>query len=529
MFVHYARLPLLVRVLSSLAVAWLLIGSELASPALAQRAADPISVMAQSQSVHFPNYIDFQISATDSLTPIVSAYIHVSIPLFEVDDNERVTVNAAKTITLHWRMDTSGDNYIMPGAIITYYWELSDSLDNVHLTKYISFTMTDTRFTWQSATQGYMHLHWYNETPGFGQALLTRALTDENHLVEVTGLNYHRAFDLWVYSSEDAFRSALPPDTFEWVGGEAFPPLNEAFFMVSSLTDETLARDMPHEMTHLLLHQTVSTDTDIPLWFDEGLAVYCQLYHEPEMTDRLNEALRSHSLLPLAQITERFPSNSDAAYLAYAESWNLVDYMYRTFGKPALEHLFQLLGNSRQPFDEALQAAIGEDQAHLENQWHLALHQPPTLSPGEMQTPVAQPATTAQLQLPTPATSDSRDITLAGLGAMLMLTALLGTALLLLSARNQRLQALAAVQAAEQILSTSRGDRQSSPPLGGPPSPGHQGGWPGQSAPRISGEFSYFDSDRPFGLPGREEGPLSPPPQEPGAEGHGPWPPRPEV
>ncbi|WP_069805328.1 peptidase MA family metallohydrolase [Thermogemmatispora onikobensis] len=523
MLVLYARLPLLVRVLSSLAVAWLLITGGLAPPALAERAADPISVMAQSQNVHFPDYIDFQMSASDSLAPIVSAYIHVSIPLLDVDNTNRVAVNAAKTITLHWRMNTSGDNYVMPGATITYYWELSDSLGNVHSNKYTSFIVTDTRFSWKSATQGYMHLHWYSETPGFGQALLTRATTDEQHLVEVTGLNYHQTFDLWVYSSENAFRSALPPDTLEWVGGEAFPPLNEAFFMVSSLTDETLARDMPHEMTHLLLHQTVSAHTDVPLWFDEGLAVYCQLYHEPEMTDRLNEALRSHSLLPLSRLMERFPSDSDSAYLAYAESWNLVDYMYRTFGKPTLQHLFQLLGSGKQTFDESLQAAIGEDQAHLENQWHLALHQPPTLSPAEMQTPVAQPVTTARSQLPVPATSDNRDIALAGLGALLMLTALLGTALLLVSVRNQRLQALAAVEAAEQILAVSRRDWQGPPPFGVPPSPGPQGGWPGPSAPGTASGFSYFDRDRPFGLPGKEEGPLSPPSQEPESEGQGPW------
>nr|BBH94581.1 hypothetical protein KTA_27800 [Thermogemmatispora argillosa] len=510
MLVHHERLPLVIRVLSSLVAAWLLLGG-LASPAQAKPSADPISVTAQSQSVHFPDYIDFQLSAVDSLAPIVSAAIHISIPMFGFDDTETVSVNKSKNITVDWRMNTSGDNYVLPGTSITYYWELTDSIDNVHLTKYTNFIVSDTRFTWQSATQGYMRLHWYNTAPGFSQALLSRALSDEEHLTQVTGMSYHHVFDLWVYSSDSAFRRALPPDTFEWVGGVAFPPLNEAFFTVSSPTDETLVRDMPHEMTHLLLHQTVSDRVAIPHWFDEGLAVYCQLFQEPELTDRLNEALRTHSLLPLIQIMNHFPSDSDTAELAYAESWNLVSYMFQTFGKADMEHLLQLLSSGKQNFDQALQAAIGEDQAHLENQWHLALHQPPTLSPAEMQTPAVPPASTARLQLPTPATSDSHDPLLLALGTALMLAALLGTMLLLASVRHQRLQAMEAVQAAEQILAVSRRDWQTPPPLGNSPSPGPSGtrpGWPA-SGPGASGSFSYFNIDQPFGLSGTEEGPRS--------------------
>ncbi|MBX5451386.1 MAG: hypothetical protein IRZ24_15105, partial [Thermogemmatispora sp.] len=369
----------------------------------------------------------------------------------------------------------------------------------------------DTRFPWQSTTQGYIHIHWYNTLPGFSQALLSRAKSDQEHLAQVTGLSYHHAFDLWIYSSQSAFRSALPPDTFEWVGGVAFPPLNEAFFTVTSPTDETLIRDMPHEMTHLLLHQTVPDRVDIPRWFDEGLAVYCQLFQEPELTDRLNEALRTHSLLPLSQISERFPSSSDAAELAYAESWNLVTYMYQTFGKTNLEHLFQLLSSGKLTFDEALQASISEDEAHLENQWHLALHQPPTLSPAEMQTPAVPPASTTQLRLPTPATSDSHDTLLLLLGTALMLTALVGTMLLLTSARHQRLQAMEAVQAAEQILAISRRDWQAPPPSDSSPSSGPFGRWLGRPTPGTgaSGGSPYFNIDQPFGLPGTGEGPQT--------------------
>jgi hypothetical protein len=38
-----------------------------------------------------------------------------------------------------------------------------------------------------------------------------------------------------------------------------------------------MRRDMPHELTHLIFHQ--QDHSEVPLWFDEGIAVHHQHYH----------------------------------------------------------------------------------------------------------------------------------------------------------------------------------------------------------------------------------------------------------
>src|SRR5260370_744311 len=90
---------------------------------------------------------------------------------------------------------------------------------------------------------------------------------------------------------------------------------------------------MPHEMTHLVFHQLTAHANVIPTWFDEGLAVYNQMYHEPEMTARLQKALDTQTLLSLDDISGGFPPDADKAYLAYAQRCNLVAYMHSTFGQ----------------------------------------------------------------------------------------------------------------------------------------------------------------------------------------------------
>jgi len=90
----------------------------------------------------------------------------------------------------------------------------------------------------------------------------------------------------------------------------------------------------------------------------------------------------------LSQISDNFPADADQAYLAYAQSWQLLDYMYHTFGKPRMVQLIKLMNNPLTTFDQDLKQALGVDQLHLENQWRLSQGQPAVLTTNKVtQTP----------------------------------------------------------------------------------------------------------------------------------------------
>ena len=74
----------------------------------------------------------------------------------------------------------------------------------------------------------------------------------------------------------------------------------------------------------------------------------------------------------MSDISTSFPANADQAYLAYAQSYNLLDYMYKTFGISKMTQLIKFMNNPQQTFDQDLTQAIGEDEIHLENQWRLS-------------------------------------------------------------------------------------------------------------------------------------------------------------
>src|SRR5712691_9753187 len=158
------------------------------------------------------------------------------------------------------------------------------------------------------------------------------------------------------------------------------------------------------------------------------------------MQFRFNQALASHTLLRLSQISDKFPADADKAYLAYGQSWNLIDYMYGTFGQARMTLLIQKMNNPRADFGEDLMQALGEDQVHIENEWRLHLNQPTILNPHQ---PTAALKPSIQTSQPQSMPTDSTAPLFVTLGVLLILLPMVGIGALLVYQRRKRQQVLA--------------------------------------------------------------------------------------
>jgi len=420
--------------------------SSIAFPHAALAAGDPITITSQTDIIHFPNYIDFDMSAKDTKGIITKATITITftVPGY-VDQQYDQTVplkHPAHTVALQWQQKTGSNNFYPPGTLVSYNWQLQDNTGYVHDDVVQNFRTIDSRFIWQHLSQGMLQVNWYNRTQDFGQLVLQKANTSIAHIRTILGNGLLHPINLWIYQTDDDFHGSLPPNSYEWVGGVAFPSLHEASIVVAGSSDETLSRDMPHELTHLVFHQLTEQGIEVPTWFDEGLAVYNQFYHEPGMTARLQEALDTHMLLRLDDIKQGFPANADQAYLAYAQSWNLVAYMYSTFGLTKMGALIKGLNNPQTDFNGDLQTYLGEDQPHLENQWRIHLQQPPTLPPDQLTpTPTLKPVNLTQ-HTQSQANSDSSEPLLIGIGSLLILVSITCLALIIVNVKRRSQQAL---------------------------------------------------------------------------------------
>ena len=413
----------------------ILLLSHLASPGVVHGltiSTNPITVISRMYHEDFPNYIDLSADVQDSAGTINQASLVLTFNPDGTSENHSVSIHKQGNVYVaSWREDTSHGHFIPPGVQVTYNWEFTDNAGNTLTDAQQQFTTIDTNFNWQHLTQGMLQVNWYNRDQNFGQYVLDKASASIHSISKTLGGNLNQPINLWVYQNDQQFHDSLAPGSYEWVGGEALPLLHEASIVVQDTSDFTLIRDMPHELTHLVFHELIAQGITAPTWFDEGLAVYNQNFREGQLADRFEKALASHSLLRLNDISTSFPANADQAYLAYAQSYNLLDYMYKTFGSSKMTQLIKFMNNPQQTFDQDLAQAIGEDEIHLENQWRLSNGQSAVLTTSDITpTPTAQQVIQVK-QAQNISTNNTTFWLLIGLGVFLVFASLISLIVLI--------------------------------------------------------------------------------------------------
>ena len=114
-----------------------------------------------------------------------------------------------------------------------------------------------------------------------------------------------------------------------------------------SMMDRTpfdLADTFKHELTHILLHQNIAPSS-LPKWLDEGVAQWASggiadILRTGEK-DLLQQAVLSHRVILLEDLSSTFPDSPDGLVLAYEESRSFTEFMVNHYGEAKLRLLLQ--------------------------------------------------------------------------------------------------------------------------------------------------------------------------------------------
>jgi hypothetical protein len=167
----------------------------------------------------------------------------------------------------------------------------------------------------------------------------------------------------------------------EWANGLAYP--REGVIYLHQDAPQELARTLTHELAHLALapqpSPSGSVGAQLPLWLNEGLAVWASEPVSFERMKTLTEARLSGRLLPFQRLMRAFPASPSHAQLAYAQSVHFVTYLADTHGAPALRRFTRALlaGTS---LDEASEQAFERSFRGLEGAWRTSLTHSPWAS-----------------------------------------------------------------------------------------------------------------------------------------------------
>lgn len=278
--------------------------------------------------------------------------------------------------TLSYTWDATTDQSLVPNTPITARWRVRPvgAQDALPAGPPVTVLYADTRFTWQTATEGIVRVHWYQGDASFGQHALTIAKDAISTAEQALGVTETAPIDFFVYADATAFRQALGPSTGEFVVGRAVPEIRTLFGLVAAgdLNGSEISVTIAHELTHIVFDTATNNPYhEPPHWLNEGVAKYLSEGYGSSDRGLVTAAVGDGTLYPLASLASAFPTG-DAVFLAYAEADAAVDYIVRTHGKDGLAKLVDSYAAGRTD-DEAFQSALGMDAAAFDTAWFASI------------------------------------------------------------------------------------------------------------------------------------------------------------
>ena len=339
----------------------------LITPASAQ---NQLSVTNSVASIDFPFSLNFsaQIKSNVNLTDVRVRYKIDQMSFADVITEAKLSITPSQNVKAVWSLDMRKIGGLPPGSSLDYWWLAKDAAGNMIETTPIEFKVRDERYKWKSLVQDKISLFWYSGDDLFGRSLMETAQNSLTKLSHDTGVSPSKTINIYIYAnSQDLQGSMIFPQ--EWTGGVAFTPYN--IITIGIDPDQLIwgKGAMTHELTHTLIYQVVYNPyNDLPVWLNEGLAMYAEGILSPQYSGPLSSAIAQDSLLSVRTICSPFSAYTDKSLLSYAESFSLVDYLVFNYGSNKMS---QLLNTFRQgsTFDGAFLQVYGFDMDGLNSQW----------------------------------------------------------------------------------------------------------------------------------------------------------------
>jgi hypothetical protein len=338
------------------------------------RAAEGVAWSADEVRPQFPERIEYRITISSpaaEITDVRLYYGHIQDP---IRTQVRPAFTPGRQVAASFTLNTR-ERYLPPGSEIEYFWSARDATGARYESPRQRFTYMDGRYQWRAKTQGLVTLHWYSGNDAFAQDVLDTAQRTLDRLKQQVGVELRQPVTLIFYGSNADFAQALPPNSAEWIGGQAYPALN--LIVAGVRPDGGAAREVrrmvPHELSHIVLHQATDNPYNTPPnWLDEGLAVYNQETPDARFPRIIRDAARTGRLIPLRALNSSFPLDPDEALLSYAQSASVVEFIITQFG-PGKAAALTAIFREGVSYDEAVQGALGMTIEELDAQWRAAL------------------------------------------------------------------------------------------------------------------------------------------------------------
>ena len=342
----------------------------LLSPGLVQ-AQGGLTILENSAEAEFPFKLHFNLSAKSD-APITDVRLRYTVDresYAQVTSEVYLEFVPDTTIDVQWTWDMRRTGGLPTGSSVEYWWTVADANGSRVETTPLRIQFDDNRYSWQSLTEGKVTIYWYEGKQAFAGEIMLAAQQALTRLTEDTGAYLKKPVKLYVYTDARDLRGAMIFPQ-EWTGGVTFTRYGVIAIGIAPNNLSWGKRAITHELTHLVIHQMTSNAyNDLPNWLNEGLAMYNEGLLEPSYVNLLKKAVTEDDLITVRTLSSQFSTDPAKAYLSYAESYSLVEFLIATYGRDKMLELLITFSQGSGYYDGALEKVYGFDRDGLNTLW----------------------------------------------------------------------------------------------------------------------------------------------------------------
>jgi len=334
--------------------------------------------------------------------------------------------NGTVTVTCSHTLVSGAGIFVIPGANITYHWDIEDEAGNTLKTEDRLYVHEDTRFTFETVSEGNVTVYYHSGRLTQAQAVLGAAVETIERMGAIEQVQVTFPVKVFLYQTSGEMQPAIAPGG----QGRGVAILGEVVYsdtaMVSADTNTLdIAR---HEITHIVTREATKGPFGIPDWMNEGTSVFSQSDGLSGHDSALEAAISADRVLSMKELNSSAAGGvSSTVGLYYAQSGSIVRYLVETYGEEKYAELLKTFKEGSTA-DKAFEAVYGFDQLGLENEWRASIgleprqaSASPTPQPTKDDRPAATPATGTTSGAET---SDDSGIPVVTIAIIIALTAL---------------------------------------------------------------------------------------------------------
>lgn len=192
------------------------------------------------------------------------------------------------------------------------------------------------------------------------RSLALRVLREAEKYYDSIGdlLGYTKYHSFWTW--EDRVNVVIYPDQFSFVQFTGQPVWSRGYASdhsrlfqskaIVTFKQESLFREdiLPHEISHLLLHDYLGFGRFIPIWFDEGIAQLQQQSRQQPVKQLMKQVVAKQNHIPfkvMMSLDIRKEKDEQKVIIFYSQSLSVVQFMIQKFGRSSFQRLLREMKN----------------------------------------------------------------------------------------------------------------------------------------------------------------------------------------